>query len=98
MTFFLFFCHFLRFLHFNHSKIQNAAGTTAQPISSDLYCSIYSQNFPVFTPLLHSCTSQFTTTTAQLPFYNCRNYHQLHMAREGSFKNVINMASTFQYL
>src|SRR6218665_719947 len=29
-----------------------------------------SQHFSVFTPLFHSRTSKFTTTTAQLPFYN----------------------------
>ena len=56
------------------STIQNAAGTTAQAISSDLCFihSTFSLNFPVFTPLFHSRTSKSTTTTtAQLPFYNC---------------------------
>jgi len=60
-----FFSHFLHFL-------QNAAGTTAQPISSDLSCIIHSQNLPLFTPLFHSCSSKFTTTTAQFPFYDCK--------------------------
>src|SRR6218665_2568365 len=64
--FFSFFkSHFLHFL-------QNAAGTTAQSISSDLSCIIHSQNLPLFTLLFHSCNSKFTTTTAQLPFYNCK--------------------------
>ena len=46
-----------------------------------------SQNFSVFTFLLHSRTYKFTTTTAviailqqlQITFHNCRNCHQLHV-------------------
>src|SRR6218665_2461291 len=34
--------------------------------------STFSKHFSVFTPLFHSRTSKFTTTTAQLPFYNCK--------------------------
>src|SRR6218665_3194863 len=56
------------------STMQNAADklTTAQTISSDLSCIIHSANFQVFTPLFHSHISKFTTTTAQLPYYNCK--------------------------
>jgi|SRR6218665_1868477 len=46
-----------------------------QAISSDLFFiihSTFSKNFSVFTPLFHPRTSKFTTTTAQLPFYNCK--------------------------
>ena len=69
-----FLSHFLHFLHFNHSK----RCTTAQPVSSEISCVIHALNLPVFTPLFHSCSSKFTTTTAQLPFY-CRNCHKLHV-------------------
>ena len=62
----------LRRPFFSHKTGKNAPGTTAHPISSDLSCSIRSQHFGVFTPLLHCCTSEFTTTTAQLLFYNCK--------------------------
>ena len=47
----------------------------AQAISSYLSFiihSTFSQHFSIFTPLFHTPTSKFTTTTAQLPFYNCK--------------------------
>src|SRR6218665_844629 len=41
-------------------------------ILSFLIHSTFSQHFSVSTTLFHSRTSKFTTTTAQLPFYNCK--------------------------
>jgi len=70
------------------SAVQNAAGTTAQPIFSDLSCIIHSQNFTFFThlfstfPLLQFQIYNYNCTIPilqlQITFYNCRNCHQLH--------------------
>jgi len=62
---------FLQFT-FNHSKRcrYNCRGNFFRPFF--IIHSTFSQHFSVFTPLFHSRTSKFTTTTAQFPFYNCK--------------------------
>src|SRR6218665_2228506 len=36
------------------------------------FCIVHSQNFTLFSILFYCSSSKFTTTTAQLPFYNCK--------------------------
>ena len=59
MTFFLVICSIFTFQPLTNHCRYNIQST-------------FSQHFSVFTPLFHSRTSKFTTTTAQLPFYNCK--------------------------
>src|SRR6218665_956376 len=53
-------------------KTKNGPGTTAHTQSLLTFLPALRLNFGVFTPLFHCCTSKFTTTTAQLRFYNCK--------------------------
>jgi len=54
------------------SALPNATGTTAQ---TNLFASIVlkiSRSSAFFSTLFHCSSSQFTTSTAQFPFYNCK--------------------------
>ena len=71
-----FFKSFVRFLHFNqtttHKLLQVQLHKQFLITFLSSFNQRFSQKFSVFTPLFHSRTSKFTTTTAQLPFYNCK--------------------------